>query len=275
MESEQGNPLPAFSFSCSYRSPSKALPEFLLWLLINSCWLGEGREPWLVSTQGFVGATVYLQQYKFFWMRVSVKTPSRLEGKYLVNSSLGGTQKGQVRAKCPGRPGVWSCQRRRCCAQALSGSSASSWEGRKSNLFPPVDEDGHSSSSAGQVLAWSLVTARCDHFCAVSPLSQGGGLQLCAYLLLRAGAWKGTSISSHSVSSRGGLTDPHFITRILWFRERSLSLFTFTQWRRHWRPTPVFLPGESQGRQSLVGSHRVGHNWSDLAAAVHMGHIQI
>ena len=33
----------------------------------------------------------------------------------------------------------------------------------------------------------------------------------------------------------------------------SLSLFTFTHWRRKWQPTPVFLPGESQGRGSLVG----------------------
>ena len=53
----------------------------------------------------------------------------------------------------------------------------------------------------------------------------------------------------------------------------SLSLFTFMHWRRRWQPTPVFLPGESQGRGSLVGcpsmgSHRVGHDWSDLAAAV-------
>ena len=51
----------------------------------------------------------------------------------------------------------------------------------------------------------------------------------------------------------------------------SLSLFTFMHWRRRWQPTPVFLPGESQGRGSLVGcrlwGHRVGHNWSDLAAA--------
>ena len=84
-------------------------------------------------------------------------------------------------------------------------------------------------------------------------------------------------------------------------------------WRRQWQPTPVFLPGESQGRRSLVGcrlwsrtesdttewlhfhfslsrigagngnplqcsclenprdagawSRRVGHDWSDLAAA--------
>ena len=51
----------------------------------------------------------------------------------------------------------------------------------------------------------------------------------------------------------------------------SLSLFTFMHWRRQWQPTPVFLPGESQGRGSLgglpsTGSHRVGHDWSDLAA---------
>ena len=51
----------------------------------------------------------------------------------------------------------------------------------------------------------------------------------------------------------------------------SLSLFTFMHWRRKWQPTPVFLPGESQGWGSLVGcrlwGHRVGHDWSDLAAA--------
>ena len=43
------------------------------------------------------------------------------------------------------------------------------------------------------------------------------------------------------------------------------------QWRRKWQPTPVFLPGESQGQRSLVGcrqwGHRVGHDWSDLAVA--------
>ena len=33
-----------------------------------------------------------------------------------------------------------------------------------------------------------------------------------------------------------------------------LSDFPFTlHWRRKWQPTPVFLPGESQGRGSLVG----------------------
>ena len=33
----------------------------------------------------------------------------------------------------------------------------------------------------------------------------------------------------------------------------SLSLFTFLHWRRKWQPTPVFLPGKSQGWGSLVG----------------------
>ena len=33
----------------------------------------------------------------------------------------------------------------------------------------------------------------------------------------------------------------------------SLPLFTFLHWRRKWQPTPVFLPGESQGWGSLVG----------------------
>ena len=30
----------------------------------------------------------------------------------------------------------------------------------------------------------------------------------------------------------------------------SLSFFTFMNWRRKWQPTPVFLPGESQGRRA-------------------------
>ena len=33
----------------------------------------------------------------------------------------------------------------------------------------------------------------------------------------------------------------------------SLLLFTFMHWRRKWKPIPVFLPRESQGRESLVG----------------------
>ena len=36
-------------------------------------------------------------------------------------------------------------------------------------------------------------------------------------------------------------------------RLRDFTLtFHFHAWRRKWQPTPVFLPGESQGRGSLV-----------------------
>ena len=34
-------------------------------------------------------------------------------------------------------------------------------------------------------------------------------------------------------------------------------------WRRKWQPTPVFLPGESQGQGSLVGCRLWGHTESD------------
>ena len=30
--------------------------------------------------------------------------------------------------------------------------------------------------------------------------------------------------------------------------------------RKAWQPTPIFLPGESHGQRSLVGSQRVGHD---------------
>ena len=47
----------------------------------------------------------------------------------------------------------------------------------------------------------------------------------------------------------------------------SLSLFTFMHWRRKWQPTPVFLPGESQGRRSLVGCRLWGCTESDTTEA--------
>ena len=54
-----------------------------------------------------------------------------------------------------------------------------------------------------------------------------------------------------------------------YFEIKSFNCYLY--WRRKWQPTPVFLPGESQGWRSLwlpsMGSHRVRHDWSDLAAA--------
>ena len=53
--------------------------------------------------------------------------------------------------------------------------------------------------------------------------------------------------------------------------ETSLSLSPFMPWRRKWQPTPVLAwrvlgTGKPSGLPSL-GSHRVRHGWSDLAAA--------
>ena len=46
-----------------------------------------------------------------------------------------------------------------------------------------------------------------------------------------------------------------------------LSAFTFMHWRRKRQPTLVFLPGESQGRGSLVGCHLWGRTESDTTEA--------
>ena len=55
----------------------------------------------------------------------------------------------------------------------------------------------------------------------------------------------------------------------------SLSLFTFMHWRRKWQPTPVFLPGESQGRGSLVGCCLWGRTESDTTEATQQQQQQI
>ena len=38
---------------------------------------------------------------------------------------------------------------------------------------------------------------------------------------------------------------------------------TFMHWRRKWQPTPVFLPGESQGQGSLMGCRLWGRTELD------------
>ena len=46
-----------------------------------------------------------------------------------------------------------------------------------------------------------------------------------------------------------------------------LGLSSIPHWRRKWQPTPVFLPGESQGRGSLVGCRLWGRTESDTTEA--------
>ena len=50
-----------------------------------------------------------------------------------------------------------------------------------------------------------------------------------------------------------------------WTRLKRLSMHACMHWRRKWQPTPVFLPGESQGQRSLslMGFHLRGRTESD------------
>ena len=54
----------------------------------------------------------------------------------------------------------------------------------------------------------------------------------------------------------------------------SVSYFSFAncyfiEWRRHWHPTPVLLPGKSHGWRSLVGCSPWGCKESDTAERLH------
>ena len=86
-------------------------------------------------------------------------------------------------------------------------------------------------------------------------LGEGNGTPLqysCLENPMDRGAWQA---AVHGVAkSRARLSD-------------SLSLFTFMHWRRKWQPTPVFLPGESQGWQSLVGCRLWGRTELDTTEA--------
>ena len=62
------------------------------------------------------------------------------------------------------------------------------------------------------------------------------------------------------LQSMGSLRVGHNWATSLWF-------FTFMHWRRKWQPTPVFLPGEAQGRGSLVGCRLQGPTESDTTEA--------
>ena len=89
--------------------------------------------------------------------------------------------------------------------------------------------------------------------------------------------WHPTAVLMPGKSMDGGAwwAAVHGVARVWHDWATSLSLLTFMHWRRKWQPTPVFLPGESQvtgepGGLPSMGSHRVVHDWSGLAAAAAM-----
>ena len=85
--------------------------------------------------------------------------------------------------------------------------------------------------------------------CKVSTLfSVSGGEKITAFYLWVGGAWWA-------------------VVRGVARNQTQLSDFTFTHWRRKWQPVPVFLPGESQGRGSLMGCRLWGRTESDTTEA--------
>ena len=79
------------------------------------------------------------------------------------------------------------------------------------------------------------------------------------------------SVEQKAPCLEGPLLIWHSTVAILSFliSEQGTPHFYFVlPWRREWQPTPVSLRGGSHGQRSLagsIGSHRVGHDWSDLA----------
>ena len=52
-----------------------------------------------------------------------------------------------------------------------------------------------------------------------------------------------------------------------YFKHFKLSMIILISWRRKWQPTPVFLPGESQGQRTLVGCRLWGRTELDTTEA--------
>jgi len=84
------------------------------------------------------------------------------------------------------------------------------------------------------------------------------------FLKVRLGWWipgrNGAKVQSLLITS-------YQVWVLLRWLTTSLSLFTLLHWRRKWQPTPVFLPGESQGWGSLVGCRLWGRIESDTTEA--------
>ena len=94
--------------------------------------------------------------------------------------------------------------------------------------------------------------------------------------------WRNSSIwcFTHCITSRNirktylKITYSLYVGRKEWFTQYLSPGFKpwvrKILWRRAWKPTPVFLPGESHGQRSLVGysswGHKVRHDWKTNTA---------
>ena len=96
-------------------------------------------------------------------------------------------------------------------------------------------------------------------------LSSAGIIAVYTYLSVEFGEGNGTRLQYSCLKNPMGLVGCSPWGRWVGYNwAASLSLFTFMHWRRQWQPTPVFLPGESQGRGSLMGCCLWGRTVSDM-----------
>ena len=102
----------------------------------------------------------------------------------------------------------------------------------------------------------------------------GVELSFCIFRLLRQASEKAMAPHSSTLAWKiPWMEEPGRLQSMGSLRVRhdwvtSLSLYTFVHWRRKWQPTPVFLPGESQGWGSLVGCRLWGRTESDITEVI-------
>ena len=127
-------------------------------------------------------------------------------------------------------------------------SSYSSWQKSKLEDLGLIDNDMEKAMAThSSTLAWKIPWTE-----------EPGRLQSMGSLRVRNN-WA-TSLWLFTLQSMGLLRVGNDWATSLW-------LFTFLHWRRKWQLTPVLLPGESQGRGSLVGCRLWGRTELDTTEA--------
>ena len=114
----------------------------------------------------------------------------------------------------------------------------------------------------GILLAWGdLNLDKCQPQCLLEQLEAEWGLTPRTPLFWVSTLYQCLVSAVTNHHTLGVLKQPNYFLTVLEARNlksgclaTSLSLFTFLHWRRKWQPTPVFLPGESQGQGSLVAA---------------------
>ena len=113
----------------------------------------------------------------------------------------------------------------------------------------------HGEPAAGAVLAWSPLLGPPV---AREPSAQQGRCR---------GPWRLPAVNPCPLLSAQEATSVTGASRMPYAGDVGLIPGLGRKWRRKWQPTPVFLPGESQGQRSLVGCRLWGRTESDATEA--------